>query len=108
MLNIWIHVHFKLCMTLNCLTLVMKILFLYLWYAVIILFEWSDGEKKAKDLNMCVFFHLNWSDDFDYGWKTPTESTNKGRVYFYHELIGESHFNLVFVLQINNSETCLF
>lgn len=33
----------------------MNILFLYLWYAVNILFEWSNGEKKAKDLNMWAF-----------------------------------------------------
>ena len=27
-----------------------------------------------------------------YGWKTETESTNRGRVYLYHELIGEVAF----------------
>ena len=27
-----------------------------------------------------------------YGWKTQTESANWGRVYLYHELIGEAAF----------------
>ena len=27
-----------------------------------------------------------------YGWKTETESTNRGQVYLYHELIGDVAF----------------
>ena len=29
-----------------------------------------------------------------YVWKAETESTNRGRVYTYHELIGEAAFQL--------------
>ena len=25
-----------------------------------------------------------------YGWKTETESTNQGRVYLYHEVLGQA------------------
>ena len=27
-----------------------------------------------------------------YGWNTKTESTNRGRVHLYHELIGQAAF----------------
>ena len=38
-----------------------------------------------------------------HGWKNETECTNRGRVYLYHDLIGEAAFNCEFDLQINNS-----